>query len=129
MRETTIAEIMAHDDNGRCAASFHEARDVFVVHCVCHRLALVLTDTIKGTKNVEKVILESCINLLNSLYNYFARSPTKKKAMREYIASENVGFAQRQHTANGHKRNKEGQRLQVLSYATRLKNLSISWMY
>ena len=25
MRETTIAEIMAHDDNGRCAGSFHEA--------------------------------------------------------------------------------------------------------
>jgi hypothetical protein len=26
MRETTIAEMMAHDGNGRCGASFHKAR-------------------------------------------------------------------------------------------------------
>ncbi len=43
-KEPTIAAIMALSNNERGPASFHSARGVFVVHCVCHRLALVLTD-------------------------------------------------------------------------------------
>jgi hypothetical protein len=56
---------------------------------VCHRLALVLTDAIKGAANFEKFIPEDVVDLLNMLYNYFARSPARKKEMREYIKTEN----------------------------------------
>ncbi len=55
------------------------------MHCVCHRLALVLTDAIKGTKSCAKVIPDDVINLMTNLYKYFARSPARKKAMRDYI--------------------------------------------
>ena len=89
MRVAKIAHIRARAMHGRPIDSFHEGRGIFVVHCVCHRLALVLTDAIKGTKNYEKVIPEDVVALLNMLYNYFARSPARKQAMREYIASEN----------------------------------------
>ncbi len=33
-----------------------------------------------------KVIPDDVVNLMTMLYNYFARSPARKKAMREYIA-------------------------------------------
>ncbi len=39
-REAAIAEILTRDCNRR-PDSFHVNRGVFVVHCVCHRLALV----------------------------------------------------------------------------------------
>ena len=51
MRGAKIAHIRARAMHGRPIDSFHEGRGIFVVHCVCHRLALVLTDAIKGTKN------------------------------------------------------------------------------
>ena len=98
MRGANIAHIRAQAMQCRPMDSFHEGRGIFVVHCVCHRLALVLTDAIKGTKNYEKVIPEDVIALLNMLYNYFARSPARKQVMREYIASENRVIQQnRQH--------------------------------
>jgi hypothetical protein len=104
MREPTVAAIIALNDNGSIPASFHSARGVFVVHCVCHRLALVLTDAIKGTKRIEKVIPEACINLLNGLHDYFARSPARKKEMREYINSENADFIEKQRRAKAERR-------------------------
>jgi hypothetical protein len=91
-----IADIRARATNGRPIDSFHEGRGVFIVHCVCHRLALVLTDAIKGTKNCTKVIPEDVMALLNMLYNCFARSPARKQVMREYIASENRANQQAQ---------------------------------
>jgi hypothetical protein len=106
MREPTIAAIIALSNNERSPASFPSARGVFVVHCVCHRLALVLTDVIEGTKRVEKVILEACINLLNGLHNYFARrpSPSRKKEMREYVNSEKADFKVQQRRAKAERR-------------------------
>jgi hypothetical protein len=89
MRGANIAHIRAQAMQCLPMNSFHEGRGIFVVHCVCHRLALVLTDATKGTKNYEKVIPEDVIALSNMLYNYFARSAARKQVMREYIASEN----------------------------------------
>lgn len=83
--------IVAQDVHSRRAVdSFHAARGIFTVHCVCHRLALVLSDAIKGTKSFDKCIPDNVIELLNSLYNYFARSATRKKAMRDLITFENA---------------------------------------
>ena len=42
-REHVIEDIMTRDCSRRLD-SFHKDRGLFVVHCVCHRLALVLTD-------------------------------------------------------------------------------------
>jgi hypothetical protein len=96
MRAANVADIRARSINGRDLDSFHEARGVFVVHCVCHRLALVLTDAIKGTAHFEKVIPGQAVDLLNMLYNYFARSPARKKVMRECITTENKANIERQ---------------------------------
>ena len=92
VREETMRHlIMAQDVHIRRAVdSFHAARGIFTVHCVCHRLALVLSDAIKGTKSLDKCIPDNVIELLNSLYNYFARSATRKKAMRDLITFENA---------------------------------------
>jgi hypothetical protein len=53
-RHHVIEEIMTRDRN-RCLDSFHKDRGVFVMHCVCHRLALVLTDGIKGSTNATQL--------------------------------------------------------------------------
>ena len=83
-RQVIIDNMISHDHT-RTMDSFHVNRGVFVVHCVCHRLALILTDAIKGSKSCAKVIPDDVINLLNMVYSYFARSPQRKKAMRDYI--------------------------------------------
>ncbi len=44
-RQHVLEDIMTRDCSRRLD-SFHKGRGVFVVHCVCHRLALVLTDGI-----------------------------------------------------------------------------------
>ena len=75
-RQVTIDNMMAHDHT-RNIDSFHVSRGVLVVHCVCHRLGLVLTDAIKGTKNCTKVIPDDVVNLMTNLYKYFARSPAR----------------------------------------------------
>ena len=104
LRAGTVADIRAQSINGRDPDSFHEGRGVFVVHCVCHRLALVLTDAIKGTAHADKVIPEEVVDLLNKLYNYFARSPARKRAMRDYLATENVAIIQRQKRVQAERR-------------------------
>jgi hypothetical protein len=43
-------------DQRRPLNSFHPKRGVDVIHCVCHRLALILSDAIKGTKAYDPVI-------------------------------------------------------------------------
>ncbi len=52
-------------------------------------MALVLTDAIKSTKGCAKVIPDEVITLMTMLYEYFAWSPARKKAMRDFIAVEN----------------------------------------
>ena len=70
IREAAIHAIIVEKDihNRRSIDSFHESRGIFSVHCICHRLALVLTDAIKGSKSVEQVIPDNVIALLNSVY-------------------------------------------------------------
>ena len=77
LRRSVIDNIIARDHT-RSLDSFDVNRGVFVVHCVCHRLALVLTDAIKGTKACRKVIPDDVVNLMTMLYNYFARSFARK---------------------------------------------------
>ena len=64
-RELLMEELRGQEPEGRgrAADTFHPARGVFVVHCVCHRLALILTDAIKGSKACEVVIPDDCISL------------------------------------------------------------------
>ena len=85
LREETLRHlIMAQDVHiRRTVDSFHAARGIFTVHCVCHRLALVLSDAIKGTKSLDKCIPDNVIELLNSLYNYFARSARGTKPLQQ----------------------------------------------
>ena len=80
-----VVEDMRSLDHTRSIDSFHANKGVFVVHCVCHRLALILTDAVKGSTKCDQVIPEDCINLMTQLYTYFARSPARKNAMRSYI--------------------------------------------
>ncbi len=54
-RQHVIEDIMTRDRNRRLD-SFHKDRGLFVVHCVCHQLALVLTDGIKGSAKCDAVI-------------------------------------------------------------------------
>ncbi len=68
-------------DNTRDINSFHDSRGIFVVHCVRHRLALVLKDAIKGSRSCAKVIPSNIIDLMTMLYEYFAWSPARKKAI------------------------------------------------
>jgi hypothetical protein len=88
LRQVYMLDIMA-GDNTRDINSFHDSRGIFVVHCVCHRLALVLTDATKGSRSCAKVIPNNAIDLMTMLYEYFARSPPRKKAIREFINVEN----------------------------------------
>ena len=75
--------------HGRSLESFHHSKGLYVVHCVCHRLALILTDAIKGTKAYDKVIPDEVIDLLSLLYTYFSKSPARKAKLRTFIQSEN----------------------------------------
>jgi hypothetical protein len=68
------------EEHERLLESFHHSKGLYVVHCVCHRLALILTDAIKGTKAYDKVIPDEVIDLLSSLYTYFSKSPARKKS-------------------------------------------------
>ena len=90
IREEVIQDIVANTtDIRRAVASFHPKRGVYVIHCVCHRLALILSDAIKGTKAYDPVIPDAVINLLNWLYAYFAKSPKRKHALRMLIDAKN----------------------------------------
>jgi hypothetical protein len=70
------------------------------VRCVCYRLALVLTDASKGSKSCAKVIPDAVINLMTVLYEYFLRSPARRKLCviswrwkRRLIGREGAGNA------------------------------------
>jgi hypothetical protein len=62
---------------------------VLSVCSIDNRLALVLTDAIKGTGSCAKVIPNNVIDLMAMLYEYFARSSHRKKSIREFIDVEN----------------------------------------
>jgi hypothetical protein len=83
-------DILANStDQRRPLNSFHRKRYVDVIHCVCHRLALILSDAIKGTKAYNPVIPDAVINLLNWLHTYFAKSPKRKNALRKLLHIKN----------------------------------------
>ena len=82
-REAVRAKIMALD-RSRDLRSFHPALGIFVVHCVCHRFALILHDAIKG-----EYIEPDYIELLQRLYTYFSRSPRRKLALRKIVKASN----------------------------------------
>ena len=86
-REGILHHIATQENRG--AETFHKSRGVFAVHCVCHRLALVLTDAIKCSKSCDKVIPFECIDLMTTLFSYFSKSAKKKKELRDFIAHQN----------------------------------------
>jgi hypothetical protein len=59
--------------------TFHPQRGIFTIHCVCHRLALIVTDAFKGTKDIEQVVPNECLELLTAVFNYFGKSVKRKK--------------------------------------------------
>ncbi len=77
-RKVIMNNMVAHDRT-RTMDLFHVNRGVFVVHCVCHRLALILTDAIKGSKSCAKVIPDDVINLMNMVYNYLRAAHNETK--------------------------------------------------
>ena len=52
LRDVARHEILG-DNRTRTLDSFHAQRGIFSVHCVCHRLALVVTDAFKGSNSCE----------------------------------------------------------------------------
>jgi len=44
-----ICEEITSRDMTRTPDTFHRNRGVFTIHCVCHRLAVIVTDAVKGT--------------------------------------------------------------------------------
>ena len=83
VREAVRAQIMALDSS-RDLRSFHPALGVFVIHCVCHRFALILHDAIAAD-----YIEPDFIELLQRLYSYFGRSPRRKLELRKVINRSN----------------------------------------
>jgi hypothetical protein len=83
VREAVRAQIMALDSS-RDLRSLHSALGVFVVHCVCHRFALILHDAIAAD-----YIEPDFIELLQRLYSYFGRSPRRKLELRKVINRSN----------------------------------------
>ena len=88
-REDAMAELRRLHPEGRAPDTFHPDKGVFVVHCVCYRLALILTDAIKGSKACDVVIPDQCVALLNGLYSYFAKSPKRKAFIRTFLLHRN----------------------------------------
>jgi hypothetical protein len=71
LRQEICTAITATDVT-RTPNMFHPQMGVFAIHCVCHRLALIVTDAFKGTKNYEPVIPEMCLECLTSIYDPLA---------------------------------------------------------
>ena len=44
-----------------------------MIHCVCHRLALIVTDAFKGTQDIVQVVPNECLELLTAVFNYFEK--------------------------------------------------------
>jgi hypothetical protein len=90
-----MQDIVANStDQRRPLNSYHRKRGVDIIHCICHRLALILSDAIKGTKAYDAVIPDAVINLLNWLHTYFAKSPKRKNALRMLIDNKNRNLSE-----------------------------------
>jgi hypothetical protein len=94
LRAAAITDIAAGDMT-TTLDTFHPQRGVFSIHCVCHRLALIVTDAFKGTQVIVKVVPDECLELLTSVFNYFGKSIKRKKKLREFL--ERVNHPIRQH--------------------------------
>ena len=66
LQDAALTDIAAGDMT-RTRDTFHSLRGVFSIHCVCHRLALIVTDSFKGTQVIEKVVPDECLELLSKL--------------------------------------------------------------
>ena len=91
LRDVALHEILG-DNRTRTLDSFHPQRGIFSVHCVCHRLALVVTDAFKGSNSCEQVVPDECLELLTSLFSYFAKSVKRKKKLRAFLSEVNNGI-------------------------------------
>ena len=89
---------------GRTLDTFHPKSGVFSVHCVCHRLALIVTDAIKGSKLCDQIIPDECLELLTNIYNYFSNSPKSKKKLREFLSTINERIRENRRVARNHGR-------------------------
>jgi hypothetical protein len=89
LRKSILRAIMATDKT-RSAISIHPAMGVFVVHCVCHRFALILHDAIKAEYVDPDFVL-----LLQMLYTYFGCSPRRKLALRKVVKAHNESIRDR----------------------------------
>jgi hypothetical protein len=74
----------------RTPDTLHFSKGVFTIHCVCHRLALIVMDAMKGTKVYEPVIPEACLQCLTEIHEYFEKSTRRKKKLREYLENVNA---------------------------------------
>ena len=119
LRQEVCDEITAGDIT-RTPDTFHHNRGVFTIHCVCHRLALIVTDAVKGTKTYDAVIPEACMNCLTEIHEYFSKSTRRKKKLREFLEQKNATIRENQrHTA------REARRLlerEILNPADALEN-------
>jgi hypothetical protein len=95
LRQEVCNEITA-GDIARTPETFHHNMGVFTIHCVCHRLALIVTDAVKGTKTYDTVIPEACIDCLKAVHNYFSKSTRRKKKSREYLEQKNATIRENQ---------------------------------
>jgi hypothetical protein len=99
LRQEVCDEITAGDIT-RTPDTFHHNRGVFTIHCVCHRLALIVMDAVKGTKTYDAVIPEACMNCLKEIHEYFSKSTRRKKKLREFLEQKNATIRETQrHTA------------------------------
>ena len=89
LRQEVCEEITSRDMT-RTSDTFHRNRGVFTIHCVCHRLALIVTDAVKGTKTFDAVIPEECLECLRTIHEYFSKSTRRKKKLREYLEQKNA---------------------------------------
>ena len=79
-----IRKTIMDSDVSRTMRSFHPSMGIFVVHCVCHRFALILHDAIQS-----EYVCSEFIRLLEALYSYFGRSPRRKLALRKVVKEKN----------------------------------------
>ena len=103
LRDAALTDIAAGDMT-RTRDTFHSLRGVFSIHCVCHRLALIVTDAFKGTQVIAKVVPDECLELLNSVYNYFGKSIKRKKKLREFLERVNHPIRQQRLLVNRDRR-------------------------
>jgi hypothetical protein len=108
-----VCDVITAGDIARTPDTFHSNIGVFTIHCVCHRLALIVTDAMKkGTKACEPVIPEACLQCLTAIHEYFAKSTRRKKKLREYLENVNATIRenQKQTTAAARARATAGRR-------------------